>query len=120
LYPADNEQKWEYNGIVHQLFIDLKKAYDSDRREVLYSILSEFGIPGKLVRLSKMCLNETYSTVCIGKLQSDKFPIHNVLKQGDTSSPLFFNFAFRIRQSEDPREPGRAEIERDTPAFGLI
>jgi hypothetical protein len=29
------EKKWEYNGTVHQLFINFKKAYDSVRREVL-------------------------------------------------------------------------------------
>jgi hypothetical protein len=50
---------WEYNETVHQLFIDFKKAYDSMRREVLYNILIEFGVPLKLVRLIKMCLNET-------------------------------------------------------------
>ena len=38
-------KKWEYNDTVHQLFIDFKKAYDSARREVLYNILMEFGIP---------------------------------------------------------------------------
>jgi hypothetical protein len=36
------EKKWEYDGTVHQLFTDFKKAYDSVRREVLYNILSEF------------------------------------------------------------------------------
>jgi len=50
------EKKWEYNAPVHQLFIDFKKAYDSVRRKVLYKILIEFGIPGKLVRLIKMSL----------------------------------------------------------------
>jgi hypothetical protein len=65
---------------VHQLFIDFKKAYDSVKREVLYNILVEFGIPKKLVRLIKMCLNETYSKVRVGKLLSDKFPIQNGLK----------------------------------------
>jgi hypothetical protein len=39
------EKKWEYNGTVHQIFIDFKKAYDSIKREVLYNILLEFGIP---------------------------------------------------------------------------
>jgi len=39
---------------MHQLFIDFKKAYDSVRREALYSILIEFGIPKKLARLIKM------------------------------------------------------------------
>jgi hypothetical protein len=52
------EKKWEYNSTVLQLFIDFKKAYDSVRREVLYNILIEFRIPGKLVGLIKMCLNE--------------------------------------------------------------
>jgi hypothetical protein len=60
-------KKWEYNGTAHQLFINFKKGYDSVRREVLYNILIEFGIPRKLVGLIKMCLNGTYSTVYIGK-----------------------------------------------------
>jgi hypothetical protein len=33
------EKKWEYNGTMHQLFIDFKKAYDSVKREGLYNIL---------------------------------------------------------------------------------
>ena len=53
------EKKWEYNEAVHHLFIDFKKAYDSVRREVLYNILIEFGVPKKLVRLIKMCPTET-------------------------------------------------------------
>ncbi|KAJ4427676.1 hypothetical protein ANN_25325 [Periplaneta americana] len=59
------EKKWEYKGTVRQLFIDFKKAYDSIKREVLYNILIEFGIPKKLVRLIKICLSETYSRVRI-------------------------------------------------------
>jgi len=47
------EKKWEDNEAVHRLFIDFKKAYVSVRREVLYNILIEFGIPMKLVRLIK-------------------------------------------------------------------
>jgi hypothetical protein len=36
-------KKWDCNVTVHQLFIDFKKAYDSVRREVLYSVLVERG-----------------------------------------------------------------------------
>jgi hypothetical protein len=46
----------------------------------------------KLVRLIKMCLNETYSKVHVGKHLSDNFPIQNGLKQGDALSPWLFNF----------------------------
>jgi hypothetical protein len=62
-------------------------------KEDLYNILIEFGNPMKLVRLIKMCLNETYSKVCIGKYLSDSFPIQNGIKQGDALSSLLFNFA---------------------------
>jgi hypothetical protein len=61
------EKKWEYNEVMHQLFIDLKQAYDLVRSEVLYNILIEFGITMKLVRLVKMYLNETYGRVRVGK-----------------------------------------------------
>ena len=87
------KKKWEYNEEVYQLFINVKKAYDSVRREVLYKILLEFGIHRKLVRLIKMSLTETYSRVRVGENVSDRFPIRNGLKHGDALLPLLFNFA---------------------------
>jgi hypothetical protein len=77
---------------VHHIFIYFNKAYDSIRREVLYNILIECGVPMKLLRVINMCLNETYSRVRVGKHLSDLFPIRNGLKQGDALSPLRFNF----------------------------
>jgi hypothetical protein len=46
---------------------DFEETCDSLRREIWYNILTEFGIPMKLVILLKMCLNETYSEVNIIK-----------------------------------------------------
>jgi hypothetical protein len=43
----------------------------------------------KSIRLNKMCLNETYNEVHIGKHLSENFPIQNGLKQEDALSPLF-------------------------------
>jgi len=78
------EKQWEYNGRVHQLFTDYEKAYKV-RREVLYNILNEFGVPIKLVRLIKMCLNKTYSSVCKGT--------NNNMIQRDSLLLWLFNFA---------------------------
>jgi len=59
----------------------IKKTYESVRREFLDNILIKFGISMKLVRLTKMCLTETYSRVRVGKYLSDMFPIRNGLKK---------------------------------------
>jgi len=86
------QKSWKYNKAVCQLFIEFKKAYNSVQREVVNNILIEIDIPTKLVRLIKMCLNETYSRVQVGKQLSDMFPIRNGLKQGDALLPLLLNF----------------------------
>jgi len=71
------EKKWEYNDAVHQLFTNFKKAYDSVTREVLFHIVNEFGIRMQLVKLTKLCLNETSRRVQVGKHCSDVFPTKN-------------------------------------------
>ena len=78
---------------MHQFFIGFKKSYESIRREVLFYIVIEFGIPMNLARQIKVCLNETYSRVRVGKHLSHIFPIRNGMKQGDAVSLFIFIFA---------------------------
>jgi hypothetical protein len=78
---------------VLQLFIHFKKAYDSVKSEALFNILLEFDVPKELIRLIKMCLNETYTKVHTGKLLSDEFPFG-----------IAFQFCFGICHQECPRD----------------
>ena len=105
-FPLILEKKWEYNEAVHLLSVNFKNDPDSVRREVLYNILIEFVIPKKLVRLIKICLNEPYSRVRVGKNLSDMFPIRNGLKLVDALSPLLLNFDLEQCFSTSGPRPG--------------
>jgi hypothetical protein len=56
------------------------RTYALVRRELLYNILVEFVISVKLVRLIKVCCNETFSRVLVGKHLSEMISIKNGLK----------------------------------------
>ena len=78
---------------MHQLFIDFKRTCDSVGWVVLNNIGIEFGIPMELVRLIKMCLNETYSRVQVDRHLFDMFPNKTGLKHVAALSPFLFSFA---------------------------
>jgi hypothetical protein len=51
------ETKLEYNETVTYTFADLKKYYESVRREEFYRFLREFAVPTKEDRFIKICVN---------------------------------------------------------------
>jgi len=87
------EKKYEYRQDFWQIFVDFRKAYDSIHRESLYNIMEEFGIPNKLVKLTKMCMEGTKYQVRVDSTLSEAFTVETGLKQGDALSPLLFNLA---------------------------
>jgi hypothetical protein len=66
---------------IHELFIIFNYVHDSVRKENLYNILVEFGIPTNLVRLIILGLNLTCSGFRVSKRLSDLFPTKNGLKK---------------------------------------
>jgi hypothetical protein len=72
MHSSDTGEKCECTETALQLFIDIKKADDSVGRGELDNILTEFGVPKKLVLQIKMCLNETHIKFRISKHFSDK------------------------------------------------
>jgi hypothetical protein len=113
------EKKWEYNGTVLQLLTDFKKAYGPIKREALHNILPEYGIPKKLVRLIKMCLNETYSKVCVGKNLSDNISYSEWPKTSKCSINTALQFCLRVCHQESPRKSSQFGIKWDISVIGL-
>jgi len=85
----------------------------------MYNILIEFGIPMKMVRLIKMCLDETYGRVRVGKNLSDMFRIRKGSKQEDVLKLLLFNFALDYGITKDPIISRLFENKWYPSAFGL-
>ena len=75
------------------------------------NILIDTGNPMKLVRLIKMCLTETCSSVRVSKHLSDVFPIRNGLKKRRRSFPIACQFCFRTRHYESSAKPRGLEIQ---------
>lgn len=83
---------WEFGKDLHLLFVDFEKAYDTVRRNYLWSVLIEFGIPQKLIRLIKECMENSKCKIKIGTFISDSFEVQSGVRQGDGLSPILFNF----------------------------
>ncbi|XP_043064095.1 uncharacterized protein LOC122320085 [Drosophila ficusphila] len=85
------EKSYENQIDTHHLIVDYKAAFDSPRRDRLYAAMSELGIPAKLIRLCRMTLSNTISSVKVGNDQSETFSTKCGLRQGDSLSCMLFN-----------------------------
>jgi sorting nexin-29 len=94
------EKAWDHNVEIHQIFVDFQKAYNSIRRGKLYVIIAHFGIPNKLIRLTKATTENSTYYVKIGTIMMDGFKLGTGLKQEDGLAPNPFNIALKyvIRQ----------------------
>ena len=79
----------EHGQPVYALFVDLVKAFDSVNRELLWEILSKYGIPKKTIEvLKKLHTNVTYQFKMGKKLTKIKGKVG--VKQGDNLGPILF------------------------------
>jgi len=66
------EKAWEHNVEIHQIFVDFQKAYDSIRRDKLYTTMAYFGIPNKLITLTKATM-EKLNLLCKDRNNYDRW-----------------------------------------------
>ena len=71
--------------------IDLRKAYDSVNRELLWRVMRGYGLSEKVVGLLKSLYEKTSARVRVNGVLSDELLSKTGVKQGCVLSPLLFN-----------------------------
>jgi sorting nexin-29 len=87
------EKIHEFNQDIYLLFVDFKQAYDSIKRSSLWQVMIELEILAKLMRLVKVCVQNSKCKVKFNSVMSEDFPVETGLRQGDALSPILFNIA---------------------------
>jgi hypothetical protein len=85
------EKTLEFQVETHHLFVDFKTAYDKVNRNQLYKAMLEFGIPSKLVRLTRATMEGTTAQVKMQNELSNSFCIGNGLRQRDSLACILYN-----------------------------
>ena len=80
---------------MHVCFIDLQKAYDSVDRELLWKVLTRFGVPIKMLRIIRNFHDGMQVRVRTDDGEhSEWFDVTQALRQGCVLSPILFNVFF--------------------------
>ena len=72
-------------------FIDLRKAFDTVNREMLWRTLAKFGCPSKFVAMLRLFHDGMTAKVSVGSETSDSFDVSVGVKQGCVLAPVLFN-----------------------------
>ena len=87
------EQSEEWNSTIYAMFIDFEKAFDSLHRDSIWKIMRHYGIPSKLVKITKPLYTNFKSAVIYENQLMEPFKIKTGVKQGCILSPFQFIMA---------------------------
>ncbi|CAH8653059.1 unnamed protein product, partial [Heterobilharzia americana] len=104
------EHRHAYRRPTIAVFLDLKAAFDSVDREVLWQCLSMKGVPSKYITLLKALYSNTCRHVrAYGELSRELYSSSRV-RQGCPLSPFLFNFIIDILMEVSLSSPDYTEI----------
>jgi sorting nexin-29 len=84
------EKCYEQNINIYRLYIDFRQAFDNINIHFICEVMAEFGIPSKLISLTKMTLETAYSKVKNENKLSDSFMTNTGVRQRDSLSTVLF------------------------------
>ena len=89
------------------IFIDFRKAFDSIHRESMWKVMKFYGIPDKLITLTR-AFYTGYACKMQGGAEDDYFEVKSGVRQGCVISPLLFIMAtdFIMKQVQATHRTG--------------
>ena len=85
------ERLHDFHSGLLAAYVDLRKAFDSVNRNVLWRILALCGIPQKLVKLLSSLYSDTKSAVMCECIISAYSPVNTAVRQGCVFARTLFN-----------------------------
>ena len=98
---------------LYACYIDLKKAYDTVDRELLWKILKYIGLAPNLIAVIKALYDNSFSAIRLNGEISEFFSTSTGLKQGCPLAPLLFIIFFSIVNEHVERELEATRPSRD-------
>ena len=71
-------------------FLDVEKAYDRVKRDILYSVLERLGMSEKIVSIVRSLYRETRAIYTLGNIRTDWMYSQRGVRQKCVQSPLLF------------------------------
>jgi exonuclease III len=96
------------------LYVDLVKAFDTANHELLFKLLSKYGVPDHLVDVIRRLYHNTEIKIKVGK-EERTIPYSVGVKQGDNMAPVLFLFLMQAMAEALEKEWTASEI--DIPQF---
>ena len=87
------EQSIEWNSPLLVNFVDFEKAFDSVDRETLWKLMRHYGIPGKIVTLTRKMYEGSSCRVIHNGEMTVPFEVKTGVRQGCLLSPFLFILA---------------------------
>jgi len=85
------EKAREQNRDLCIAFIDLRKAFDSVNRSLLWTVMRKFGCPRKFVAVVRAFHENMTASVSVGGEETNRFKVEVGVKQGCVLAPVIFN-----------------------------
>ena len=82
--------RWDKRKKLYLCFLDLRKAFDSVPRNLLFKKLESLGLEGKMLKVIQDLYTSNTASVRVGQYESDTFLINSGVMQGSTLGPILF------------------------------